>query len=107
MTAVEKRRLRRRRRFIRNVKRAITEILLAPARMPRVDVSMAEAAMRASETAGIIFVACLMLHMIKPQYMNVVFVAMAGSVFVVLLLVVKLGDYQDRLEELKNYGLNI
>lgn len=107
MTAVQRRRMKRRRRFVRNLKRTIISIMLAPAKMPRVTVQKIDQAMRMSEIAGAIFIAVLMLQLSNPSTLGKVVTFICAAVFVGLLLTVKLGDYQDQLEELKYYGYNI
>lgn len=107
MTAVQKRRIRRKRRFVRNTKRIIVSILLAPARMPRVTAQLFEQLMKASEVTGIVFVAVLMMHLFNPVLIKTPIVVMAALMFIGCLLTLKLGDYQDRLEEMKYYGFNI
>ena len=107
MTQVQRKRMRRRRRFVRNCKRTVVNILLMPARMPKVSVTMIEQAMHASEIAGMVFIAVLLAHLFNPVIFKTAFVILTALIFVTFLLIVKLGDYQDQLEEMKYYGFNI
>lgn len=99
----KKKRLRARRRFVRNVKRIIFNIIVAPARMPRVSGSLAEQAMRACEISGVVFVGILMAHLFNPDVFKTAFVVLAALVFVSFIIMIKLGEYQDSLEELRLY----
>jgi len=107
MTSVQRRRLRRRRRFVRNVKRTILNIMLAPARMPRITSQTIDQAMKWSEITGTIFVTALMIQLSNPSTLCKFFTIISAVAFVTLLLTMKLGDYQDQLDELKYYGYNI
>lgn len=107
MTAVQKRRLRRRRRIVRNVKKLILNILLAPARMPRVTVQMAETAMHYCEVTGIIFVASLIGHMFNSALIGTFFVVLTAIAFISCLLIIKLSDYQYQLEQMSYYGFTL
>lgn len=107
MTAARKRRIRRKRRFVRNFKRTVVAILLMPARMPKINSVMIDQAMHASEVTGMIFVALLMMHLFNPKLISTPAVVISALCFVGFLLTVKLGDYQDQLEEMQYYGYNI
>ncbi len=103
----EQKRRRRRRRMIRNIKRTIINLILFPARMPRINEDMVAQALKGSEIAGIAFLVVLLLRMANPDNINIIFVMMAAAVFLTLLSVIKLADYQDRLTELDLYGLHV
>lgn len=107
MTAARKKRLRRKRRFVRNIKRTVVAILLMPARMPKINSVMIDQAMHASEVSGMIFVALLMMHLFNPKLIALPLVVLSAMCFIFFLMVIKLGDYQDRLEEMRYYGYNI
>lgn len=107
MTIAQKKRMRRRRRFRRNVKRVILNILLAPMRMPRIAGSTLENAIKFSEITGIVFAAMLIAHLFNPEFIGLLIVIVTAAAFVVCLMTIKLGDYQDQLEELRYYGFNI
>lgn len=107
MTVAQKKRLRRRRKFQRNVKKTILNILLAPARMPKISGSMLDTVMHMSEILGIVLATTLVMHLFNPGLIGVAIVVIAAIAFVGCLLTVKLGDYQDQLEEMKYYGFNI
>lgn len=107
MTVAQKKRMRRRRRFRRNVKRTILNILLAPMRMPRITGDTLETAIKLSEVTGIVFIALLLAHLFNPELIGVFLVIVSAVVFAGCLLTIKLGDYQNQLEELRYYGFNI
>lgn len=107
MTVSQRKRLRRRRKFRRNVRRTILSILLAPARMPRITGPMIDTAMHMSEVAGLVFVSLLMMHLFNPSLIGVFIVVVSAIIFAGCLLAIKLGDYQGQLEEMKYYGFNI
>lgn len=107
MSEAERRRQRRRRKVTRSVKRTLTGIVLAPARMPRITGEKAENLMRICEIVAILFVALLILHMAFPEFMGVTIVVIAGAVFAGLLALIRLGDYQDKLVEYELYGFKI
>ena len=107
MSAAERRRIRRKKKFVRNVKRTFTSIVLAPARMPRITAERAERVMRYCEIAAVCFVAVLIVHMAAPEIVGKLFVIAAGLVFAALLGILGLSDYQDKLVEYELYGFKI
>lgn len=107
MTVAQKKRMRRRRRFQRNMKRAVLNVLLAPMRMPRITGPTLENAMRLSEISGIVFASMLLAHLFNPKLVGLFVVVIAAVAFAGCLLTIKLGEYQNQLEELKYYGFNI
>lgn len=107
MNDAKRRRLRRRAKASRRIKRTVSEILLAPAKMPRITGDRAEALMKYCEMAALIFVAVLMFHMAAPELVGVLLVAGTGIVFGALLALICLGGYQDKLVEYELYGFKI
>lgn len=107
MTAVQKKRMRRRRKFKRNTKRLILNILLMPARMPRISGIILERTTQLSDVTGLLFMAVLIGHMFNSELIGTFPVVATALAFAVCLLALKIGDYQDQLEELKYYGYKI
>lgn len=107
MTAVQRKRMRRRRRIVRNLKRTIYNIMVAPAKMPRITSQWIDQAMRYSEVAGMIFVISLTIQLANPNFLTKIGVILSAVAFLIFITTIKLGDYQDQLDELKYYGYNI
>ena len=107
MKAVSGNKRHGRRRFSRSIKKAFFGILLAPARIPRITGEKVERLMSFSEITAICFVAVLMLHMIVPDIIGTFAVILVGAVFAVLLGMILLADYQDKLVEYELYGFKI
>lgn len=105
MTVSERRRKRRRQKFVRGVKKSIFQMIIAPARMPRIAGEVAHQVTRACEISGVIFAAMMFLYFVMPEMVNILFVLIPALLFVLFLFVLKLGDYQAKLEELKMYGI--
>jgi len=107
MSESQRRKLRRRRKFVRGCKRTMTNIVLAPARMPRLTVDKVDRVMRFCEVIAVLFVAVLMLHMAAPQTVGRGIVIIVGLIFAALLAVIGLSDYQDKLVEYELYGFKL
>ena len=108
MTAEERKRLARRRRIKGTIRKNVTNLMFMPARMPKLNGYVIAYVTRMCEIAGLVFVGLLFLHLIRPEIVNVVFVIASAGLFIALLGVIKLGDYQERLGELlEYYGVKI
>lgn len=107
MSEAQIRRLRRKKKAARNVRRTIVGIITAPAKMPRVTAQMAERIMRICEVVAVLFVAVLALHLSRPNIFGVVPVVIVGILFAGMLMIIKLSDYQDKLEEYNLYGFRL
>lgn len=101
----KKRNVRRRRKFVRTVKRTVRAVLLMPGRIPPIDIRTVEMCMRFCETCGILFVITLIAHMINESTFIAGLNLTLGIAFFGLILFIKLADYQDRLirAEMANY----
>lgn len=102
-----KRKQVKRRRTSTMAKKVITGILLAPARIPRFTVDQVDRIMRMCEGVALLFVSILMIHMAVPGVIGTGVVVAAGSVFVCLLGLILLADYQDKLVEYELYGYRL
>ena len=107
MSEKEIRRIRRRKRNIRNLKRGVSAVILAPGKMPRITGDFLAKSMKACEVASLVFVALLVLHMVAPLAVGTPLVVAAGVVFVGLMGVIALSDYQDKLDEYELFGFKI
>jgi len=107
LSEAERRRLRRRKKAARNIKRTVRGIVLAPARMPRFTIDKVERIMRLCELAAIAFVAILISHLALPELIGTFLVVVVGMVFVGLMLLIGLADYQDKLVEYELYGFKL
>jgi len=96
-----RRKLRRRRKFVRNIKRTVRSILLMPGKIPPIDLRTVDFCMKLCETVGIVFVGTLIATLIGNSSVVSVINLIAGFVFAGLLLFIKLADIQDRLVRLE------
>lgn len=105
MTEVERRRAKKRKKMVRNVRRVIKGVLLMPGKIPPIDDRTVGAAMKACETFGVLFVGTLIAHLISESSAVSVINVLMGLIFFGLLFFIKLAGYQDRLirEELSNF----
>lgn len=103
MTAVQRRRMRRRRRFVRNFCRAMASITITPVRLPRITVYNIDQAMKNCEVTGIIFITFLLVQLSNPSVLGKIGVIVSAVVFVVLLAMIKLGDYQENNMLISSY----
>lgn len=107
MSEREIRRIRRRKKNIRNIKRGITNIILAPGKMPRITGDFLTRIMKACEISSLAFVALLLVHMVAPLAVGTVVVVIAGIIFAGLMGVIALSDYQDKLAEYELFGFKV
>lgn len=91
----------------KTMKRVFTNIVLAPGKMPRMNAEKTERIMGICEIVSLVFVATLMLHLMVPEIMPVIVVFITGAAFVSLLMMILLGEYQDKLVEYELYGFKI
>lgn len=102
-----KRKQSKRRKTSNMMRRILKNILLAPARIPRITVDQVDRIMRTCEGVALLFVTVLMIHMAVPNVIGTGIVVIAGTVFVGLLAVILLADYQDKLVEYELYGYRL
>lgn len=107
MNSVGRNRQSAKKRAARRFKKGITNILLAPARMPRLTADKVDQIMRMCEGAAISFVAILMVHLAVPDVIGTTLVIVVGAIFALLMLMILLADYQDKLVEYELYGYRL
>lgn len=100
MSSAKRRRSSRKRSMKRNLQKLLCTILLAPARMPKIRLTILDNTIRACEVTGIIFVILLLISLTTPTGLYVILSVCFAMIFVVLLFVIKLSEYQEHLEEL-------
>ena len=98
MTAQQKK-LRRRRRFKKNVKRTLYAILTAPIRMPRFSRSQLRGLTKACEVFGIVLVVLLLVCMMHAGAFVKVISIICAVLFAISIIVIQLQMFQDDLEE--------
>lgn len=97
----------KRRKKKKSIKKILTNIVLAPGKMPRINEEKSNRIMHMGEIVALVFVAFLMLHMIIPEIIGIVPVVATGIAFVGSLGLLLLGDYQDKLAEYELYGFRL
>ncbi len=107
MSEGQRRRVRRRRRVVKGFKRTFINIVFAPARIPKIKQDTVDVLMRLCESAALAFVAILVMHIAMPELIKTGIVVFVGIVFAALLFVIKLSDYQHRIEQYRYYGFRI
>lgn len=98
MTSAQRKRIKMKKRFKRNVKKTVRFILLAPGKLPRIPLQMLEHVIRVCEASGILLVVALLTHLLIPNYINTVLSIVSATMFFTLLLIIKLEHYQEVLE---------
>ncbi len=98
---------RRRRKIVRSMKKTFINVVFAPARIPRIKGDTLELIMKMCEAAALSFAAALVLHIAVPDAVKTGVVVFCGIVFAVLLLAIKLSDYQEKIEQYRYYGFRI
>ncbi|MBS7305545.1 MAG: hypothetical protein SPH91_01960 [Lachnospiraceae bacterium] len=93
----KRKRLRRRRKLAKGFKRTLRAVLLAPGRIPPIDLKTVEICMRVCEICGIIFVMTLIAHLISESSILTGLTFTMGFAFMGLMFFIKLADYQDKL----------
>ncbi len=107
MSEGQRRRIRKRRRVVKGFKRTFINIVFAPARIPKIKQDTVDVLMRLCESAALAFVAILVMHIAMPELIKTGIVVIVGIVFAALLFVIKLSDYQHRIEQYRYYGFRI
>ncbi len=107
MSDVRRRRVRRRRKLVRGVKRTFINVVFAPMRMPKMKQESVDLVTRLCEIAALTFVALLVAHIAMPQLIGTAVVVIAGIAFAVLCGLIKLSDYQEKIERYRYYGFRI
>ena len=76
-------------------------------RIPKIKRDTAEFLMKLCEIAALSFVCMLVGHMAMPETVRVAAVVVTGVAFGVLLALIKLSDYQEKIEQYRYYGFRI
>jgi predicted exporter len=97
----------RRSRLARTARKTFINLVFAPARIPRIRQDTVDTVMRLCEIAALTFVCMLVAHIAVPQVIKVGFVIVSGVIFAILLGIIKLSDYQEKIEQYRYYGFRI
>ncbi len=104
MTSAQRKRIKMKKRFRRNVKKTIRYILFAPGKLPKIRVQMLGQVIKFCEASGVMFVISLLAHLLNPDQVNTVLSIVSAGVFFLLLLIIKLEHYQEILERQEYSG---
>ena len=107
MSEGQRRRIRRRRRVARGFKKTFINVVFAPARIPKIKQDSVDLLMRLCEIAALSFVTLLVFHMALPEVIKTGLVVFTGILFVVFMSLIKLADYQEKIEQYRYYGFRI
>lgn len=107
MSEGQRRRLRRKRRMVRGMKKTFINVVFAPARIPKIKQESVDLLMRLSEIAAVTFAAALVAHIASPDLLKTGVVVFFGVIFTVLLSLIKLSEYQEKIEQYRYYGFRI
>ena len=102
-----RRRRRGRSRIARTAKKTFINLVFAPARIPKIRQDTVDMLMRICEIAALTFVCVLVAHIAVPHVVRTGIVIVSGVAFVVLLGLIKLSDYQEKIEQYRYYGFRI
>lgn len=107
MSESQRRRARRRRKITRGFRKTFINLVFVPARIPKIRQDTVDILMKACEIAALAFVSMLVLHITAPEIVKSAIVIICGAVFAALLFVIKLSDYQEKIEQYRYYGFRI
>ena len=107
MSEGQRRRARRRRKVVKHVKKTFLSLVFAPTRIPKIKQDTVEVLMRLCEGTAITFAAVLVAHIVMPNVIGALPVVLAGVAFTAFLAVIKLSDYQEKMEQYRYYGFRI
>ena len=107
MSEGQRRRIRRRRRVARGFKKTFINVVFAPTRIPKIKQDSVDLLMRLCEIAALTFVTLLVFHMALPELIRTGLVVFTGILFAIFLSLIKLADYQEKIEQYKYYGFRI
>ena len=107
MSEGKKRRIRRRRKVVRGFRKTFINLVFAPARIPKIKQDTVELLMRLCETAAIVFAMVLVAHIVIPDVIRTGLVVICGIAFAALCGLIKLSDYQEKIEQYRYYGFRI
>ena len=103
----KRRRNARRRKVVRGMKKTFINVVFAPARIPKIKGDTLQFIMKLCEIAALSFAAALVLHIAAPEMIRTGVVVFCGVIFAVLLFMIKLSDYQEKIEQYRYYGFRI
>ena len=107
MSEGQRRRIRRRRKVARGFKKTCISLVFAPARIPKIKQDSVDLLMRLCEISALVFVSALVAHMASPDLIKTGVVVFVGVLFGVFLSLIKLADYQEKIEQYRYYGFRI
>ena len=76
-------------------------------RMPKIKQESVDLLMRLCEISALAFVALLVAHIANPALVKTVPVVLTGIVFAGFGALIKLSDYQEKIEQYRYYGFRI
>lgn len=89
------------------MKKTFINLVFAPTRIPKIKQESVDLLMKLSEIAAITFVCALVFHIVLPEVLRTGVVVFFGIVFAALLSLIKLSDYQEKIERYRYYGFRI
>lgn len=107
MSEGKRRRIRRRRKVVRGFRKTFINLVFAPARIPKIKQDTVELLMSMCEAAAVVFAAVLVAHIVIPNVVGTALVVICALAFTALLGVIKLSDYQEKIEQYRYYGFRI
>ena len=91
----------------RRFRKTFINLVFAPARIPRITRDMADVLMRFCEIAAMVLVVAIISHIVSPDVIKVGVVIAAGGIFAILMSLIKLSEYQEKIEQYRYYGFRI
>ena len=107
MSRAQRRRMRRHRKVVRGLKKTFINLVFAPLRIPKIKQESVDLLMRLCEIAALTFVTVLVAHIIIPDAVRTGVVVLSGAAFAIFLSLIKLSDYQEKIEQYRYYGFRI
>ena len=107
MSEGQRRRIRRRRKVARGVKKTFNSLVFAPARIPKIKQDSVDLLMKLCEISALVFVCALVGHMSSPDLIGTGPVVFVGILFGAFLSLIKLADYQEKIEQYRYFGFRI
>ena len=107
MSGSNRRKIRYRDRIRRGFRKTFINIVFAPARIPKITRDMVDVLMRACEIVAMTLVIALIAHITSPDIIHVSVVIVLGGIFAALISLIKLSDYQEKIEQYRYYGFRL
>lgn len=89
------------------MKKTFINVVFAPARIPKIKQESVDLLMKLCEIASLSFVLALVGHIAMPTLVKTGVVVALGVIFAILLALIKLSDYQEKIEQYRYYGFRI